>query len=39
MAGMTASKFVGGIRGKDKTEEARKPKEKGNRPNGPIGKD
>ena len=39
MARMTASRHVGGIRGKDKTEGARKPKEKGNRPNGLIGKD
>ena len=36
MARMKASKFMGGIRCKDKVNGSRKPKERGNKPNGPT---
>ena len=36
MAGMTASKLMKRIRGKDEVCGLRKPKERSNEPNGPI---
>ena len=39
MVGMTASRLVEGIRGKNKVNGLRKPKERGNKPNRPVGQD
>ena len=36
MAKMKANRLMGTIRGKDKVNGPRKPKKRGNKPNGPI---
>ena len=36
MAGMTASRLMGRIRGKDEVNRPRKTKERGSKPNGPT---
>ena len=36
MAGVAANRLIGVIRGKDKVNRPRKPKEQGNKPRGPT---